>query len=142
MINRLSTARYACYARKAVKHNAVCQESSLEAALNIKFENRCSETTMSVLTKQCYQRLFTMCIFFRFVQYNGGIGQQQLLWLEVQLAEASRAGQRVVLFGHLPTHPDASEAKCLLWNFDEVSTSILWILGMLFRSRVIAMQST
>lgn len=56
----------------------------------------------------------------RFVQYNGGVGAKQMRWLESQLAQASRAGQRVVMFGHLPVHPGASESKCLLWNFDEV----------------------
>lgn len=82
---------------------------------------------MFFLTKNIHATISPIYVFFRFVEYNGGIGPQQLLWLEGQLAEASRAGQRVVLFGHLPTHPGASEAKCLLWNFDEVSTSSVWI---------------
>ncbi|CAM9365271.1 unnamed protein product, partial [Sphacelaria rigidula] len=56
----------------------------------------------------------------RFVEYNGGVGPQQLLWIEHQLADASRAGQRVVIFSHLPIHPGTGQTKCLIWNFDEV----------------------
>lgn len=56
----------------------------------------------------------------RFVQYNGGVGPEQLRWLEQQLADASRAGQRVVAFGHVPLHPAVTDEKALLWNYDEV----------------------
>ncbi|CAN0205984.1 unnamed protein product [Ectocarpus sp. 13 AM-2016] len=56
----------------------------------------------------------------RFVQYNGGIGAKQLLWLENQLTEASRAGQRVVGFGHVPIHPAEPGAHTLIWNYEEV----------------------
>lgn len=54
------------------------------------------------------------------MKYNGGVGPKQLRWLEEQLAEASRAGQRVVMFGHVPLHPQATDDKSLVWNFDEV----------------------
>lgn len=58
----------------------------------------------------------------RFVQYNGGLGPEQLRWFEDELAEASRAGQRVVAFGHTPIHPAATDERALMWNYDEVSS--------------------
>lgn len=56
----------------------------------------------------------------RFVQYNGGVGAEQLLWLEDQLAAASRAGQRVIGFAHVPIHPAEPSSHTLLWNYQEV----------------------
>lgn len=56
----------------------------------------------------------------RFVQYNGGVSAKQLLWLEDQLAEASRAGQRVISFGHVPIHPAEPSSNTLLWNYEDV----------------------
>eukprot|EP00903_Cladosiphon_okamuranus_P014139 g13140.t1 len=56
----------------------------------------------------------------RFVQYNGGVGKKQLLWLEGELAAASRAGQRVIGFGHVPIHPAVPSPHTLLWNYQEV----------------------
>lgn len=58
----------------------------------------------------------------RFVAYNGGIGPQQLLWLEACLGEAERRGDKVVLFGHTPGHPDSANYGGLLWNFPEMFT--------------------
>lgn len=59
----------------------------------------------------------------RFVEYNGGIGDEQLLWLENELQQASEAGQQVITFGHVPIHPDNGSTNCLLWNFKEVRCS-------------------
>lgn len=56
----------------------------------------------------------------RFVQYNGGVGAKQLLWLEDELRAASRAGQRVVGFGHVPIHPGDPPSHTLIWNYQEV----------------------
>eukprot|EP00752_Nemacystus_decipiens_P005814 g5259.t1 len=56
----------------------------------------------------------------RFVRYNGGVGAEQLVWLEDELAAASRAGQRVIGFGHVPIHPAEPSSHTLLWNYQEV----------------------
>jgi manganese-dependent ADP-ribose/CDP-alcohol diphosphatase len=56
----------------------------------------------------------------RFVAFGGGVSQAQLAWLREQLASAQAAGERVFVCGHLPVHPDACAAVCLLWNYDEV----------------------
>jgi 3',5'-cyclic AMP phosphodiesterase CpdA len=49
--------------------------------------------------------------------WNGGIGRAQLCWLEGQLAQADRAGQKVVVFCHYPVFPENSHN---LWNDQEV----------------------
>lgn len=69
-------------------------------------------------------RCFWVCLRLscrRFVRYNGGVGVRQLAWLEEQLAQASRAGQRVVGFSHVPIHPAEPSAHTLLWNYEDVS---------------------
>ncbi|PJZ05889.1 hypothetical protein PRCB_03960 [Pantoea rodasii] len=37
--------------------------------------------------------------------WNGAVGQQQLLWIEQQLIEAQRLGEKVGVFGHYPLAP-------------------------------------
>lgn len=56
----------------------------------------------------------------RFVKFNGGIGEDQIVWLKSKLQEASRLGQKVVICCHLPIHPDCAHSDALLWNFDKV----------------------
>lgn len=50
-------------------------------------------------------------------EWNGGISQTQLDWLEQQLAEAERAGQSVIVAGHYPLYPVGS---LNLWNDADV----------------------
>lgn len=52
--------------------------------------------------------------------YNGGVGKEQLLWLEKELTEATAAGQRVIAFGHVPIHPIDAPSNCLVWNYKDV----------------------
>lgn len=49
--------------------------------------------------------------------WNGGLGGEQLAWLDGVLARADRAGERVVLLCHYPTLPGDRHA---LWNAAEV----------------------
>lgn len=49
--------------------------------------------------------------------WNGGIGPQQLAWLNGQLQAASRAGQKVIVFCHYPVYPAAAHN---LWNDTEL----------------------
>lgn len=44
----------------------------------------------------------------RFVKFGGGVGSVQLQWLDAQLTEAHSAGERVIVAGHLPFHPDTA----------------------------------
>jgi manganese-dependent ADP-ribose/CDP-alcohol diphosphatase len=53
----------------------------------------------------------------KLLDYNGGLGQAQLAWLETELQEARRAGQRVILFCHYPVFPDNPHN---LWDSAEV----------------------
>lgn len=56
----------------------------------------------------------------RFVKFNGGVGEDQLQWLEQSLREAESEGQKVVICCHLPLDPGAAFPSTLLWNYDEV----------------------
>ena len=49
--------------------------------------------------------------------WNGGIGDGQLEWLEGQLAEAGKAGEKAILLCHYPILPDNAHN---LWNDTEV----------------------
>ena len=61
----------------------------------------------------------------RFVAFGGGVGEEQLAWLEATLAAADAAGEKVFVAGHLPLHPDTAAAVCLLWNYE----AVLAVLG-------------
>lgn len=52
------------------------------------------------------------------VDYNGGIGPAQKLWLEATLEQAEKAGKKVLVFGHLPLRPEGE--KHTLWNGPEI----------------------
>jgi len=49
--------------------------------------------------------------------WNGAVGKTQLAWLEATLADASREGQRAIVFCHLPVCP---ENEHNLWNDFEI----------------------
>ncbi|GAB5536228.1 MAG: metallophosphoesterase [Rubricoccaceae bacterium] len=53
--------------------------------------------------------------------WNGGIGQNQLDWLDRTLADAQGQGQNVLVFSHFPIYPMSVYA---LWNAEEVRTLI------------------
>ncbi|MFC1585536.1 metallophosphoesterase [Fibrobacterota bacterium] len=50
-------------------------------------------------------------------KWNGGLGREQLTWLEAKLKEADGAGERVILFCHYPVYPPG---RYNLWNAEEV----------------------
>lgn len=56
----------------------------------------------------------------RFVMYNGGIGGDQLMWLNDTLKDATAHGQKVIICCHIPLHPGATFPSALLWNYAEV----------------------
>jgi len=65
--------------------------------------------------------------------WNGGIGAEQLAWLDRTCAAAQADGRRVVLFSH---HPVAPADRHNLWNADEVlavldrhSNVVAWFNG-------------
>ena len=41
----------------------------------------------------------------RWVAYNAALGKDQLRWLEAELERAQKAGEKVVVFTHIPLHP-------------------------------------
>ena len=56
----------------------------------------------------------------RFLMFNGGIGKEQMEWLNNILQEATKLKQKVVVCCHLSLYPGASSKEALLWNYDEV----------------------
>ena len=57
----------------------------------------------------------------RFVLFGGGVGARQLAWLRATLLAVRGAGcEHVVVFSHIPLHPDACKPDCLLWNYADV----------------------
>ena len=61
----------------------------------------------------------------RFVAFNGGVGKLQLQWLETNLAAAERESQKVIIFSHVPFHPQSCDALHMLYNYQEV-LDVLW----------------
>ena len=55
----------------------------------------------------------------RYVPINGGLGAEQLTWLEAELTEADQIGQRCLLLSHVVLHPDASNGSTLLWDYEK-----------------------
>lgn len=50
-------------------------------------------------------------------EWNAGVSQQQLTWLEQRLREAQSAGQKVIVSGHYPLYPEDPHN---LWNAEAV----------------------
>jgi predicted phosphodiesterase len=56
-----------------------------------------------------------------FYEWNGGIGSQQLEWLEKELQNATTKKQKVAIFCHYPLLPFEAHA---LWNSEEVLATL------------------
>jgi manganese-dependent ADP-ribose/CDP-alcohol diphosphatase len=50
--------------------------------------------------------------------WNGGISAEQMSWLQMILAKASEAGEKVMIFCHFPVFPDPNQHN--LWNNQEL----------------------
>ncbi|KAG6584112.1 Manganese-dependent ADP-ribose/CDP-alcohol diphosphatase, partial [Cucurbita argyrosperma subsp. sororia] len=60
----------------------------------------------------------------RYLMFNGGVGKEQLKWLDGVLQEATHLKQKVIVCSHLPLDPGATSFEALLWNYDEVMNLI------------------
>jgi manganese-dependent ADP-ribose/CDP-alcohol diphosphatase len=56
--------------------------------------------------------------------FNGGVGKEQMEWLNNVLQESTKLKQKVVVCCHLPLDPSASSKEALLWNYNEVMNLI------------------
>ena len=61
----------------------------------------------------------------RFTKFNGSTSDTQVVWLKEQLNICKEAGVKVIICGHLPVHPKASDPLCLAWNNKEI-LEIIW----------------
>lgn len=55
----------------------------------------------------------------RFVPYNGGLGAEQLAWLQAELADATAANERVCIMCHVILHPQACGGSTMVWDYSE-----------------------
>ena len=55
----------------------------------------------------------------RYVPFNAGLGAEQLSWLQGELSEARRAGDRVLVMGHLPLYAPAASPRNVAFDADE-----------------------
>ncbi|XP_042749808.1 manganese-dependent ADP-ribose/CDP-alcohol diphosphatase, partial [Lagopus leucura] len=60
----------------------------------------------------------------QFVEFNGGFSQAQLDWFDDILRFSDENHEKVVVMGHLPIHPDASDKVCLAWNYRDALSVI------------------
>lgn len=51
-------------------------------------------------------------------EWNGGIGDEQFAWLEATLGRAAAAGEKVIVMGHYPLHP---ENEHNLWGYERLT---------------------
>lgn len=56
----------------------------------------------------------------RFVKFGGGVSAEQLAWLEGEIGESRRRGEKMIVASHVCFHPGTCAPTCLLWNYDEV----------------------
>ncbi|NXI46380.1 ADPRM diphosphatase, partial [Galbula dea] len=59
-----------------------------------------------------------------FVEFNGGFSQAQLDWFNEVLKFSDENQEKVVVMGHLPIHPDASDRVSLAWNYKDALSVI------------------
>jgi|EP00670_Eutreptiella_braarudii_P007308 manganese-dependent ADP-ribose/CDP-alcohol diphosphatase len=55
----------------------------------------------------------------RWVPYNGGLGDEQLEWMQRELHEAAAAGEQVVILCHVLLHPKAGAGSTMAFDFDK-----------------------
>ena len=61
----------------------------------------------------------------RFSKFNGSVTNEQIDWLKKELTICKESNVKVILCGHLPIHPQASDPRCLAWNNKEI-LDIIW----------------
>jgi len=62
----------------------------------------------------------------RWVAYNGGVSEAQILWLEKVLKKAQDKEENIIIMCHVPLMNWDKDSTCnLVWNFEEVMT-VIW----------------
>lgn len=61
----------------------------------------------------------------RFVMFNGGLGNDQLSWLDNVLRTASGSNEKIIVCCHLPLHPGTlGSPSALCWNYLDVLVTL------------------
>ncbi|XP_009872867.1 PREDICTED: manganese-dependent ADP-ribose/CDP-alcohol diphosphatase, partial [Apaloderma vittatum] len=60
----------------------------------------------------------------QFVEFNGGFSQTQLDWFNEVLKFSDENEEKVIVMGHVPIHPDASNRVSLAWNYKDALSVI------------------
>lgn len=53
----------------------------------------------------------------RYVPYNGALGERQLAWLDAELSDSDKRGDRVLVLAHVPLAPLSAGLSCLSWDY-------------------------
>lgn len=56
----------------------------------------------------------------RWVPFNGGLSETQIVWLRQTLETAHAAGRKVLVFTHVPLYAPATKPKTVMWNAEDV----------------------
>lgn len=115
------------------RHGADVGSPQHERALEILRQNNPNECAWSSATSGNYfGGLDAAGTRQRFVPFNGGVGREQLRWLEATLRECSAAGDSAIVAIHIPAFDRAARSdggpssihKCLPFDYDEVLKSL------------------
>ncbi|XP_067914786.1 manganese-dependent ADP-ribose/CDP-alcohol diphosphatase-like [Heterodontus francisci] len=56
----------------------------------------------------------------RFVAFNGGFSQEQLVWLNKVLTFSDSNQEKVTVAAHVPIHPCSTNSQGVAWNYEEI----------------------
>lgn len=59
------------------------------------------------------------------IGWNGGIGAEQMRWLQSELSQAEAQGQRVIVASHHPLGLGCARRGHMAWNFREISNILV-----------------
>ncbi len=64
-------------------------------------------------------------IHSNYISFNGGLNEQQLVWLTTQLKSCRETNTKAIIAGHLPINKLAANEKFLAWNNDQI-LELIW----------------
>lgn len=56
----------------------------------------------------------------KYVKYNGGISQEQLIWLDEVLTYSDSISEKVIISGHISLKAESCSEMCVIWNNQDV----------------------
>ncbi|XP_029456103.1 manganese-dependent ADP-ribose/CDP-alcohol diphosphatase isoform X2 [Rhinatrema bivittatum] len=78
---------------------------------------RCEETKMFLRENAISNPNKSQGTEGHILRFNGGFSKDQLDWLDRVLTFSDESKEKVVVFGHVPIHPESKKHGCLAWNY-------------------------